>query len=204
MSLKKIFALLLTLCCALALVACGSSSSTSKAAPSGAAAAAAAPAAQPPLAGKKVLVAYFSYSGQTERVAKVIQAKTKGDLFKIETTTPYPAGYHDCTAYAKEEKAKNGRPAIKPGPANLKDYDIVLLGFPIWWYDAPMAVYTFIEQNDLSGKTVISFCTSGGSSIGESTRGLKTALAKSKFQEGIRLYPNDEAGTQKWVESLGF
>ncbi len=201
--MKKFFVFLLSFCCLVALSACGSSSSSGKAAPASASAAAAAPAA-PAQPAKKVLVAYFSYSGQTEQVAKAIQAKTKGDIFKIETVTPYPASYRDCTAYAKAEKNENRHPAIKPGPANVKDYDVIFLGFPIWWYDAPMAVYTFIEQNDLSGKTVISFCTSGGSSIGESTPGLSKALAKSAFKEGTRLYASDESGTQKWVESLGF
>lgn len=193
--MKRLFLLLLALCCLAALGGCGSRSASAPPAP---------PPPKAELAGKKVLVAYFSYGGQTEQVAKVVQAKTKGDLFRIETITPYPSGYRDCIAYAKEEKQRNGRPAIKPGPARMEDYQVVLLGFPIWWYDAPMAVYTFLEQHDMRGKIVISFCTSGGSPISESSPGLRKALAQARFYQGLRLYASDEEGTQKWLEGLGY
>ena len=200
--MKKFLAMLLTTFCILGLTACGGNNNSTPSATATKTASAA--PAENSLAGKKVLVAYFSYSGQTERVAKDIQAKTKGDLFKIETITPYPSAYRQCTEVAKAEKEQNVHPPIKGKVDNIKDYDVVFLGFPFWWHDAPMAIYTFIEQNNLSGKTDISFCTSGGSPIGESTPGLAKALSNAKFSEGLLLYSTDTDGTEKWLSKYGF
>lgn len=203
--MKKLLTVLLSSLCLFGLTACGSSGGNTAAAdvPAPQKTEAAAPEQQS-AGGKKVLVAYFSYSGQTEKAAQTIQRRTNGDAFKIETAVPYPAGYHDCTETAKKEKSENIHPQLKSKAENIKDYDVVFLGFPIWWYDAPMAVYSFLDAHDLSGKTVISFCTNGGSPISESTPGLSRALANANFHEGARLYPNDTAGTNKWLESLGY
>ncbi len=154
--------------------------------------------------GKKPLVVYFSYSGKTAAIAKAVANAAKADTFEIKTVKPYPQSYRECADYAKDEKNRNFHPEIQGNVANIKEYDTILLGFPIWWYDAPMAVYTFIDKHDLSGKTVISFCTSGGSPISESTTGLKSALSKSKFIEGLRFSHNDTSAVEKWVKDLGF
>ncbi len=153
--------------------------------------------------GKKALVVYFSYGGQTAKVAKAVQEAAKADIFEVKTVTPYPKGYHDCVNYAKDEKNRNFHPEIQNTVPNIKDYDVVYLGFPIWWYDAPMPIYSFIDKHDLRGKLVISFCTSGGSTISEATPGLRKALPDSKFVEGLRFYPDDNAAVTKWVQSLG-
>lgn len=194
--MKKIMLVLMALLCLMGLVGCGGGSKADNApAPKKVEAAES-------LKGKKALVVYFSYGGQTAKVAKAVQEAAKADIFEVKTVTPYPQGYHDCVNYAKDEKARNFHPDIQGNVPNIKAYDVVYMGFPIWWYDAPMAMYTFIDKHDLSGKTVVSFCTSGGSPISESTPGLRKALPNSKFVEGLRFYPNDTAAVNKWVESL--
>lgn len=195
--MKKTFMILMSLLFLMGMAGCGGSGSKtdSPAAPKKA-------EAMESVKGKKAIVVYFSYSGQTEKVAKAIQSATKADIFEVKTVKPYPQGYHDCTTYAKDEKARNFHPEIQGAVPNIKDYDVVYLGFPIWWYDAPMAIYTFIDKHDLSGKQVISFCTSGGSPISESTPGLRKALPNSKFAEGLRFQPGDNAAVEKWIQSL--
>ena len=128
----------------------------------------------PAAGGKKILVAYFSRTGEeygvgvitkgnTAIVADAIAEITGGDKFEIKTVKPYPHDYRETTDIAKKEQQDNARPEIVGKPANLKDYDTVFLGYPIWWSDLPMAVYTFLENNDFNGKTIIPFCTSAGS-----------------------------------------
>lgn len=125
---------------------------------------------------KRVLVAYFSRTGEnygvgnitkgnTSIIAEMIAKETGGDLFEIEPVKAYPTAYEPCTEVAQEEKAANARPEIKADKDNA-DYDVVFIGFPIWWGDAPMPVYTWIEKHEWQGKTVIPFCTHEGSGLG--------------------------------------
>ena len=107
----------------------------------------------------KVLVAYFSYSGNTREVANQIKELTGADLFEIKTIKPYPTEYQPCIVVAKEEMEKNARPEIKGKVDNMAQYDVIFVGGPSWWHTAPMAVLTFLESYDLKGKTVIPFCT---------------------------------------------
>ena len=109
--------------------------------------------------GKKVLVAYFSWGGTTQRMAQQIQNITGGDMFRIEPEVPYPTEYTSCTEVALEEKNNNGRPAIKGKVQNWDDYDIVFIGCPVWWWTTPMIIHTFCESYDFKDKTVIPFCT---------------------------------------------
>lgn len=109
--------------------------------------------------GKKVLVAYFSWGGTTQRMANQIQEITGGDIFNIEPVTPYPTEYTPCTEVALEERDNNARPAIKGTVDNWEDYDIIFIGCPVWWHTAPMIIHTFCESYDFKGKTVVPFCT---------------------------------------------
>lgn len=109
--------------------------------------------------GKKVLIAYFSWGGTTQRMAWVIEAITGGDTFRIEPVTPYPTEYTPCTEVAHEEKENNARPEIKDKVQNWEDYDIIFIGCPVWWWTTPMIIHTFCESYDFAGKTVIPFCT---------------------------------------------
>lgn len=197
MTLRRITLILLGLLTCLTLTAYGSS-----AAP--AAGAAAAPQAKTPeLAGKKTLIAYFSYSGTTASAAREAAKITGGDLFRIETAAPYPSAYRECTELAKAELEQDRRPALKtPQAPGLRDYDTVFIAYPIWWHEAPMAVYSFIEQNDLSGKTVVLFCTSGGSRIDETLPRLHKALPNSRVIDGITV--NRPTGVGEWLAELGY
>ena len=113
----------------------------------------------------KSLVVYFSRSGNTREIANQIKEFTQADLFEIETVKPYAADYNTCVEEAKVEKAANARPAIKGKVQNLNDYDVVFIGYPNWWGTMPMAVLTFIESHDFSGKVLVPFCTHGGGGV---------------------------------------
>ena len=159
---------------------------------------------------KKVLVAYFSWSGNTAEAAKYIAKKTGADLFRIERVNPYPIDYQPCTEEAKAEKERGERPAIKSEVKNMEQYDVVLVCVPVWWYTAPMPVFTFLEQYDLSGKTVIPFCTaySGTSST---LRDIISATPKSDHRDGICVVTKEMDGKgmdrkqgeiDKWLDKL--
>lgn len=109
--------------------------------------------------GKKVLVAYFSWGGTTQRMAQQIRSVTGADMFRIEPVTPYPTQYTPCTEVARKEKDSNARPAIKGKIENWDDYDVVFIGCPVWWWTTPMIIHTFCESYDFKGKTVVPFCT---------------------------------------------
>lgn len=147
---------------------------------------------------KKVLVAYFSradenYSvgyineGNTEKVAKEIVAQTGADIFHIETVKPYPAEYDLCIEEAKKELQANARPEIK-GDINIDDYDIIFIGYPNWWGEPPMAVYTFIEKHDWNGKTVIPFITHEGSGFGGTDKKIVKACKGANSKPGYAVY----------------
>ena len=147
---------------------------------------------------KKVLVTYFSradenYSvgyineGNTEKVAKEIVAQTGADLFHIETVKPYPAEYDLCIEEAKKELRANARPDIK-GDINIDDYDIIFIGYPNWWGEPPMAVYTFIEKHDWNGKTVIPFITHEGSGFGGTDKKIVKACKGANSKPGYAVY----------------
>ena len=196
--MKKFLSILFTAFMALSLTACGGAAGQSADTQQNA------KQAQPQTDGKKVLVAYFSHTGNTEKVAQIIQRKTGGDLFKIETATPYSTVYREVTEVAKQEKADNARPALKNTVSDMAQYDVVFVGYPIWWYTAPMAAATFADSYDFSGKTVITFCTSGGSPISDSTPDMKAWFKGANVVEGIRAYANDAASTERWLERLGY
>ena len=151
-------------------------------------------------AGGKILVTYFSYQGHTADVAREIAAQTGGDLFEIKPAVPYP-GYDECLDVAKAEKNNNARPSIDGRVENMADYDVVFVGYPIWWYDAPMIVLTFLESNDLSGKTVIPFATSGGSPLETSLDSVRASAAGATIGEGILA--NDVGDVAPWISGLG-
>ena len=100
--------------------------------------------------------------GNTRNLAHQVQELTGGDLFEIETVKAYPEKYRSCTEYAKKEKEADARPALKSKVKDMDAYDVVYVGFPNWWGTAPMAIWSFLEGYDLTGKTVIPFCTHGG------------------------------------------
>ena len=162
--------------------------------------------------GKKVLVAYFSWSGNTKEAAHYIAQKVGAEEFEIIREKAYPKEYNACTEDAKAEKEAGERPAIKGKVENMAQYDVVFVCVPVWWYTAPMPVYTFLEQYDLSGKTVIPFCTaySGPSST---LRDIVSATPKSDHLDGICIVTKEMGGKDmdkkhpkidKWLTEIGF
>lgn len=146
---------------------------------------------------KKILVAFFSRAGEnyavghiekgnTHIIAEMIAAETDGDLFHIEPVTPYPDDYTECTEVAKQELNVKARPAIK-GDIKVEDYDIIFIGYPNWWGDMPMPVYTFIEKHDWQGKTVIPFCTHEGSGLSATENKLKSACKGATVLKGLAV-----------------
>ena len=156
----------------------------------------------------KTLVAYFSASGQTAKLAKTLAGVTGGDLFEIAPETAYTAADLDWmdkkSRSTIEMKDPKSRPAIAGKVADMAQYDTVFVGFPIWWYQAPRIIETFLESYDFSGKAVIPFATSGGSGMGGEDV-LRSACSKeTKWLPGKRLSSRESmASVQKWVESLG-
>lgn len=142
----------------------------------------------------KVLITYFSASGTTKSLSQDLAKATGADLFEIEGAQPYTAedvnlGNREARAF-KEMADKTFRPELKESPKNLKSYDVVYIGFPIWGDAAPNIINTFIEQNDLKGKTVIIFSTSGSSNLTNSYNKLKQQYADLNLVEGTTLKRN--------------
>ncbi len=142
----------------------------------------------------KVLITYFSPTGTTKALAQDLSKATGADLFEIEGAQPYTAddvnlGNREARAF-KEMADKAMRPELKAKPDNLKEYDVVYIGFPIWGDAAPNIINTFIEQNDLKGKTVIIFSTSGSSNLTNSYNKLKQQYADLNLVEGTTLKRN--------------
>ena len=146
--------------------------------------------------GKKILVAYFSCTGTTEKVADAIAQAINGKLYRITPVTAYTSAdldWNDKTSRSSVEMAAgNSRPELGGELINMKDYDVIFLGYPIWWNLCPRPVNTFLEKYDFSGKTVIPFATSGGSTITNSVKQFKKLYPKIVWDEGKLL--NDGVG----------
>ena len=151
--------------------------------------------------GKKVLVAYFSWGGNTRSVAKQIHDKTGGDFFEIKKETPYPDDYKGTVDAGKQEREQNMRPKLAGPLPDLKQYDVILIGYPIWWYIEPMPVKTFVEAQDLSGKIILPFATSGGSDIIASVADLRQTLPKAVVKDGLLV--NLTGGIDGWLKENG-
>lgn len=139
----------------------------------------------------KILVTYFSASGVTENIAKKIANALGGTLYEIKPEREYTDEDLDWTNKKSRSSIEmldvSCRPLIKKENINLDDYDIVLVGFPVWWYTTPKVINTFIESMDFTGKTLIPFCTSGGSGIETCERDLKNLYPKYNWKKGKRF-----------------
>lgn len=157
-------------------------------------------------ASPKILVAYFSYSGNTRKLAQQIQKLTGGDLFEIQTVKAYPKEYTPCTEVAKKEKEDNARPELKTKVKDMKQYQVVFVGCPSWWHTAPMAVFTFLESYDFAGKTVIPFCTHESREDG-AFAAIEKLTPKSRHLKGFDTHgnsvDNDEPKVKKWLKEIG-
>ncbi len=155
----------------------------------------------------KKLVAYFSASGITEKVAKQIADLAKADIYEIKPKVPYTEADLDwmnkSSRSSKEMNNLSYRPEIVDTPLNMAEYDTIYLGFPIWWYIAPTIVNTFLEKHDFSGKKIVLFATSGGSGLGKTAQHLKPSVAKDTIIIDGKILNSANAETIKtWLESL--
>ena len=156
----------------------------------------------------KTLVTYFSASGVTRNAAKQVADIIGADLFEItpeQLYTDADLDWRDKQSRSTiEMNDKSSRPAIKDGGKveNLDQYEVVYVGFPIWWYTAPTIINTFIEANDFTGKTIVPFATSGGSNIKKACEDLQAAYPNYKFGEGKLLNSIDKADIEKWAAAV--
>lgn len=155
----------------------------------------------------KKLVAYFSASGVTEKLAKRLANVVDADIFEIKPEKPYTAADLDWTnkksRSSVEMSDKSFRPAIAEKLDNIAEYDTIYVGFPIWWYVAPTIINTFLEQHELTGKTIIPFATSGTSLMGKTNSELAPSCRGAILKEGKRFDATaDEAELKKWADSI--
>lgn len=176
-----------------------------------------------------VLIAYFSWAenavleegvdamtspsvsdpGNVQQLAGWIQEETGGELFSIQVTDPYPSDWGACLERANEERGQDARPAlVEPQVDNLEQYDTVFLGYPNWWYGVPMALLTFLEENDLSGKDVYLFCSHGTGGLARSVEIITEAVPEANISDNIfdcyeEDAPASQGDIQAWVAELG-
>lgn len=155
----------------------------------------------------KVLVAYFSATGTTKGVAEHIANGLNADIYEIVPEDPYTdadLNYNDNNSRTTiEMNDPNARPAISGSVENMEQYDIIFVGYTIWWGEAPRIVSTFMESYDFSGKTIVPFCTSGGSGIGSSASNLERLTSGATWLDGRRLNGSDSQDTvMEWVNSI--
>ena len=184
-------------------------------------------------AGSKMLVVYFSmpetdkaegmneeeeYStvvidgkvlGNTQYVAQLIQKHTGADIFRIEPRTPYMTDHDRLVDYARSEQRRNVRPEMLSNIDNLGQYDVVFIGYPNWWGDMPMILYTFFEANDFSGKTIVPFITHGGSGFSSTIRTIARLEPDAKVvTRGLAIYrthaEDSEGSVVDWLKGLGY
>ena len=153
----------------------------------------------------KALVAYFSASGVTSKVAKNLASAIGADIFEIKPVQKYSKA--DLNWMDKRSRSsvemndRSSRPAIAERVNQMSDYDVVFIGFPIWWYREPSIIDTFMEAYDFSGKTIVPFATSGGSGLGDSAENMQTLAKGAKVEEGKRFGRNASASELKnWAE----
>lgn len=156
----------------------------------------------------KTLVAYFSATGTTKALAEKIAKVTGGDLYEIKPEVPYTSADLDWTVKTSRSSVemadKNSRPAIVKDLENAGDYGTIYIGFPVWWYTAPTIINTFLETYDFSGKNVVFFATSGGSTVDKANAQFKEQYPAIKWTAGKVLNHASEADVKAWVESLKF
>lgn len=160
------------------------------------------------VAGASIVVDNGEVMGNVEYIARIIQETVGGDLFQIETVQQYPLDHDPLVDQATREQDENARPALATRLENLDQYDTVFLGYPNWWGDMPQALYTFLEEYDFSGKTIIPFCPHGGSGFSQTERTIASLQPDAVVSEdGLAISRNDVAGSrdqvEAWAGSLG-
>lgn len=165
---------------------------------------------------KRILTAFYSLKGETyingevvwreigntEVMARKIQGIAGGDLFHIENAAPYPSDHMELIEVAKQELQRNARPELSARVENMDQYDVVFLGYPNWWGTMPMAVHTFLESYDFTGKTIVPFCTHEGSGMGHSVADLRRLCPRAIVHEGVAVRGGKVAHADREAEQL--
>lgn len=170
---------------------------------------------------KNVLIVYFSHEGEayvggkivkleignTKVAAQMIEKLTGGDVFRLETAEPYPYDHMETINVAQAEQRSNAHPELKANLETIQDYDTVILGYPNWWGTCPMAVFTFLESHDFSGKTILPFCTHEGSGMGHSAADIQAACPKATVERGLAItggkVQRAEKDIRNWLKTYG-
>lgn len=138
--------------------------------------------------------------GNTEVAAGIIKELIGADLFKLEQLKPYARDYNECIAQAQADQRQNARPDLKSFPETLDEYDVIYLGYPNYWSTMPMAVFTFLEHFDFSGKTIKPFCTHEGSGLGSSLSDIKKLCPAAKVEKGLAIHGGSVKRSRKDIE----
>ena len=195
--MKKFLTFLLAGIMMLALAACGNSAPAESASEGESKKANSTNVHTEPIGDSRMLVAYFSLAGEqygvgvieegnTSIIAHMIAEQTGADLFEIQAVTPYPTSQSKLLEVSQQEKSDNARPEIVGTVDNMDDYDTIFIGYPNWWGDMPMIVYNFLESYDLSGKTIVPFCTHGGSGL-SNTESTIADITGGKMKDGFAI-----------------
>lgn len=228
--MRKIFAIILVCIMLFALAACGNADSSPEESPVSETNASEAPAAEEETSAEESaseettevisesetenteaaateLVVYFSWSGNTEAVAAEIQNQTGADSFRIVPVEPYTDDYDTLLDIAQEEQRNDVRPEISGSIENFDSYEVIYLGFPNWWGDMPMILYSFLDDYDLSGKTIVPFVTSGGSGFSNTISTIETMEPDANVLEGLSLgssqAANPGSAVTDWLDKIG-
>lgn len=156
---------------------------------------------------KNILVLYFSMTGNTQTVAEMIHNQVGGDILRLETVQEYPTDYDELVDYAQNEQSENARPQLKTSIENISNYDVIFLGYPNWWSDMPMPVYSFLDEYDLSGKTIAPFITHGGSGLSSTPEKIKQEEPSATVTNGLAVYGDDvdssNTDVTNWLNEIG-
>lgn len=157
--------------------------------------------------GGNILIAYFSWSGNTENAAQIIQEQTGADIIELNPAEPYSSNYSEVLDQAQKDMNADARPELANHVENMEQYDTILLGYPNWWATIPMPVATFLEEYDFSGKTIIPFCSHGGGGFGQSITDISKLAPNSRIGEGLSIHYSGgtslENGITTWLNSNG-
>lgn len=161
-----------------------------------------------PAGDQKVLVVYFSRTGTTKSLAEYIHASVESDMVEIQTVDPYPEDYDQCVAQARQELAAGHLPELSTTIENMAEYDVIMIGYPIWIGTTPPPINTLLDQYDFSGKTVVPFCTSGTSPASASYRYVRDHTAGATVTEGLQISRGTSTAdrntrTTAWLKQIG-
>ena len=157
--------------------------------------------------GGNILIAYFSWSGNTENAAQIIQEQTGADIIELNPAEPYSSNYSEVLDQAQKDMNADARPELANHVENMEQYDTILLGYPNWWATIPMPVATFLEEYDFSGKTIIPFCSHGGGGFGQSITDISKLTPNSRIGEGLSIHYSGGTSLENdittWLNSNG-